>query len=261
MSRLHRLVPEEWNVTVHIDNLACQTGVTRFTQLNPNWVYDKDEILAPGDEEYHQFNYILTEAKDKLSNEMQLLAQTHDILEFVECFSNIGIQYGSMIPIKIKTKPCIYILERKKNAKAVEPVANVDEASIDELIESLSETLDAEEQEGTSEETETDDKPPKKLERIRQINRQKRLPESRTAITAEVRSENKLKLRQILRKHYTKLNEPKESPKSRLRRLIRSEQVRAIVEDFAKLDLKDMCEPGVTPKSCLKNLIDTYFED
>lgn len=286
MSRLHRLVPEEWNVTVHIDNLAAQTGVTRFTQLNDNWIYDKDEDLKPGDEEYHWFNYILTEAKDKLSPEMQYLTQTHDTMEFIECFSNIGIQYGSMIPIKIKTKSCIYLMERKKHARSVQPLSPTldDDASIDELIESLSETLNNEEDDfpGSAEERQTSnekitqsdeetiDDPPIKPEKIRKIRTRIISRERESPKDQEVKKENKLKLRQMLRTHFTKVNDRGQrqevgsadgSPKAKLRKLIRSEQVKALVEDFAKLDLKDMCEPNLTPKACLKQLIDEYFTE
>uniref|UniRef100_A0AAG5DVN3 Mannosyltransferase n=1 Tax=Anopheles atroparvus TaxID=41427 RepID=A0AAG5DVN3_ANOAO len=113
ISRFHRLAAGETNVSVHIDNLSAQSGVSRFAQINPDWTYNKEENLQPGDDTLHRFDYLLTEAQDKYSDKMRLLSQTHEIIEFVECFNSIGLQYKSVLPVKIKTKPCIFIMRRR----------------------------------------------------------------------------------------------------------------------------------------------------
>ena len=47
MEKLHHHVPCHVPVSVHISNLAAQTGVTRFGQECDRWIYDKSENLTP----------------------------------------------------------------------------------------------------------------------------------------------------------------------------------------------------------------------
>lgn len=173
MSRLHRIASAETNVSIHIDNLTAQSGVTRFTEINPNWTYSKDENLKAGDEELHKFDFLLTEVKNKYSPEMRFLQQTHEKIELIECFSNIGVHYTSLLPIKIRTKPCIMILKRKPNAVLLkmffdadepdelfgsEDAADVSGGLIDSELENYQEAEDEEEEQ---------EEPPKVLKRKR----------------------------------------------------------------------------------------------
>lgn len=65
LAQLHDLTSPEANsnISVHLGNLACQAGVTRFQQIHASWRYDKTE-----DEEklldplfWQQFDYVIAE--------------------------------------------------------------------------------------------------------------------------------------------------------------------------------------------------------
>lgn len=96
---------------VHIGNLAAQTGVTRFTQINDHWTYSKNESLEP--HQLQQYTHLLIEAKSKYSPNLKSFSNTHVIVESIEAFSQISLNYKLIPPVKIKTKPSLFILERK----------------------------------------------------------------------------------------------------------------------------------------------------
>lgn len=70
LQRLHDLAPRDYRapVRVYMDNLSCQTGVSRFQQIEPAWHYDKTEdegtLLDPLF--WRQFNYVLTETPERV---------------------------------------------------------------------------------------------------------------------------------------------------------------------------------------------------
>ncbi|CAH0690068.1 unnamed protein product [Spodoptera exigua] len=111
ITRFHKIMKDEPFVHVHICNLAAQTGVTRFTQINDSWRYSKNESLAL--EQLQDYTHLLVEAKSKYSPNLKYFAQTHVILDSVESFSQVAMNYKLMPPVRIKTKPAIFILERK----------------------------------------------------------------------------------------------------------------------------------------------------
>ena len=65
LAQLHDLTASQANsnISVYLDNLACQTGVTRFQQIRPTWNYDKTEdeetLLDPMF--WQQFDYVIAE--------------------------------------------------------------------------------------------------------------------------------------------------------------------------------------------------------
>ncbi|KAL0270183.1 UNVERIFIED_CONTAM: hypothetical protein PYX00_007672 [Menopon gallinae] len=142
IARLHRLVQNE-KVYVHIDNLSAQTGVSRFTQINSDWRYSKQENLRPGSQEMMQFTHLLLEAKSKYSQNLKPYSKTHEILESVDGFSQISLNYKLFPPIRIKTKPMIFILKRKSGLETTEPETATEEETMEEEIvqeESVEET-------------------------------------------------------------------------------------------------------------------------
>uniref|UniRef100_A0A1B6IWE4 Mannosyltransferase n=1 Tax=Homalodisca liturata TaxID=320908 RepID=A0A1B6IWE4_9HEMI len=112
IARLQRLEPAFAPVNVHICNLAAQTGVSRFTQIYDAWSYNKTENLELGNPSLMNFTHLLVEAKSKYSPNIKSLLRTHQVIDSVEGFSHIAYNYALFPPIRIKTKPMLFILKR-----------------------------------------------------------------------------------------------------------------------------------------------------
>ena len=65
LHRLHERTVADKNetISVYMGNLACQTGITRFQQIRPTWIYDKteNETLLLDPVFWQQFDYVLAE--------------------------------------------------------------------------------------------------------------------------------------------------------------------------------------------------------
>ncbi|KAL0109610.1 hypothetical protein PUN28_014572 [Cardiocondyla obscurior] len=118
IARLHRLEKDSITpVHVHIDVLTAQTGVSRFTQTNASWIYSKQENLTIDDPEMLQFTHLLMEAKSKYSPNIKPYLKNYDIIDSIDGFSHITLNHNILPPIRIKTKPSIFIMKRKSNIK------------------------------------------------------------------------------------------------------------------------------------------------
>ncbi|XP_033217008.1 uncharacterized protein LOC117172856 isoform X2 [Belonocnema kinseyi] len=80
-------------------------------------IYSKEENLTVDDPEMLKFTHLLMEAKSKYSPNIKPYLKTHDILDSVDGYSHIAVNYHLFPPIKIKTKPAIFIMRRKANLK------------------------------------------------------------------------------------------------------------------------------------------------
>lgn len=82
-----------------------------------NFRYSKQENITIDSPEMLQFTHLLMEAKSKYSPNIKPYMKTHDILDSVDGFSHIMLNYNGIPPIKIKTKPTIFIMKRKPNVR------------------------------------------------------------------------------------------------------------------------------------------------
>lgn len=90
LHRLHQLEPEyRAPISVYMDNLACQTGVSRFQQVRPTWKYDKTE-----DEEtlldplfWQNFDYVLAEKPARIIGSWQPV-------EVVKSYAGVTLKPG-----------------------------------------------------------------------------------------------------------------------------------------------------------------------
>lgn len=78
-------------------------------------------------EMYEQFTHLIVEAKSKFSPNLKPYRDTHEIMDFIEAFHQISFDYFTIPPVKIKTKPVLYLLKRKENYKHVIPDLSINE--------------------------------------------------------------------------------------------------------------------------------------
>lgn len=284
---MHRIASSETNVSIHIDNLTAQSGVTRFTEINPNWTYSKDELLKAGDEELHKFEYLLTEVKNKYSPEMRLLQQTHEKIELIECFSNIGVHYTSLLPIKIRTKPCIMIMKRKPNAVLLKRFFDAEEPEDEEgEVQDLLDDDDYDLEEASELEEEVEE-PPKLIRRkrlrqattvtpklkIKEIIEAEKLEAQvseqveEDSVEQEVLSDETLQSEENELKDEDEPSDEKDekeaketgsgSIKSSIKRIISQEKTKQLIDELKQLDLSAFCDLNqMDAKECLRKILD-----
>lgn len=110
MEFFHQHKPEGGQKSVvHVDNLACQTGVSRFNQA-VDWQFDKTEHLTLEDK-LDKFDFLIQEAKEDLLHSTPL--KSFQLRQEVMAFSGFKVDYQKLPPIVITQKPALWILEKK----------------------------------------------------------------------------------------------------------------------------------------------------
>jgi len=107
---LHSISRDQSYVSVHLDVFTCQTGVSRFTQENDDWDYDKTEDMT--EDQLQNFTHLLIEGHHKSSLDMKPFLDTHEFVAEIESFSGLKFNYAYFPPISIQTRPSIFILKK-----------------------------------------------------------------------------------------------------------------------------------------------------
>lgn len=69
----------------------------------------------PGTSEMYEYTHLIAEAKSKFSPNLKPYASTHDIIDTIEAFHQLSFNYFTIPPIKIRTRPVLFILKRREN--------------------------------------------------------------------------------------------------------------------------------------------------
>ncbi|XP_023933210.1 dol-P-Man:Man(7)GlcNAc(2)-PP-Dol alpha-1,6-mannosyltransferase [Lingula anatina] len=113
MYRLHQLEAGNKVVHVHIDVPTAQTGVSRYTQVHPYWRYNKTEDLEPGGKEMMSYTHLMIGTESSENGKLKPYRDTHDIIAEIPGFERLHLNVKSFPPVKVITRPKIFILKKK----------------------------------------------------------------------------------------------------------------------------------------------------
>ncbi|XP_033746199.1 dol-P-Man:Man(7)GlcNAc(2)-PP-Dol alpha-1,6-mannosyltransferase-like isoform X2 [Pecten maximus] len=113
MRYFHQITPPHNKEHVHIDVATAQTGVTRFTQLNNNWIYNKTEDLYPGGHEMMSYTHLFVGASSVNDKALRPYKSTHTVELEVHGFDGISLGKKPSAPFSLKMSPKIYVLKKK----------------------------------------------------------------------------------------------------------------------------------------------------
>lgn len=244
--------------------------------------YSKEENLKIDDPKLQQFTHLLVEQKGKYFYENENIRNTHDTLDTINCFSNIGVEYRSIFPIKIKTRPCVTILRRKANVippqldtltreektdlpnNLEEYVASSENAngfveanSVKDTTEEIEFSENSLEQNQDDEYGDGEDFQPDDTLETSDLTDEEHSPIGETELKKPT-IETKQKLRRMIERHYRlKTNKAtkassndraelvptsKPSIKYNIRSIIKKEKIKELIEQISQIDLRAVCD-------------------
>ncbi|XP_054710210.1 dol-P-Man:Man(7)GlcNAc(2)-PP-Dol alpha-1,6-mannosyltransferase-like isoform X2 [Uloborus diversus] len=112
IAKLHSIESADKDVNVHIDVYCAQTGVSRFTEINPRWRYNKTENLPLGGLEIMQFSHLLMEWPKNADSSHLPYLNTHTIINITHGYSHWGVDFSTFPPIQVFLRPRVLLLKR-----------------------------------------------------------------------------------------------------------------------------------------------------
>ncbi|XP_044265784.1 dol-P-Man:Man(7)GlcNAc(2)-PP-Dol alpha-1,6-mannosyltransferase [Tribolium madens] len=258
ISHLHRLAKDEVNVSVHISNLAAQTGVSRFTQINPNWTYSKVENVLAGAPEMYEYTHLIAEARSKFSPNLKPYASTHDIIDTIEAFHQLSFNYLTIPPIKIKTRPVLFILRRRENYREFLQMRSYDDFQEEEEKNVTIEEVIVAKTEETNVTNTTS--PPDVIIRNETSKSRKKLKkiEEKPINSTEERQTVRRNIKKLIQKYRRRKEdgELESKPKDTIKKIIEEEKMKQAEEELSKIQQQifDIIEtnPNIINKKLIK---------
>jgi alpha-1,6-mannosyltransferase len=96
---------------LHIDFFAAQNGVSRFTELNNNWIFDKAEDLKP--EQYDKYAYLLTKSPAHHITKFEVVGSWLGYDGLRPNFKGWIKDPVNSLPIQLRYAPKVYFMKRK----------------------------------------------------------------------------------------------------------------------------------------------------
>lgn len=98
-------------VFAHVDNLACQTGFTRFLEpLDGQWTLDKTEHLALHQKVQRNYSHLVLEVSGELKESD--FFKKYTVLEVISAFDRLAVSFKSLPFFKIVEKKALYIMKK-----------------------------------------------------------------------------------------------------------------------------------------------------
>lgn len=104
--------------------MCSYIDINKISSIFSNFRYSKNEKLKPGSLEMYHHTHLIAEGKSKFSNSLKPYLVNHDVIDTIEAFHHLSFNYFTIPPIKIKTRPILFILRRRENYKEFLPAIN-----------------------------------------------------------------------------------------------------------------------------------------